>query len=135
MAEKEEKIIHDITDRLSLVEKLLLNSKKSVDKLDKKMTTLDSYKFDAWLDKTDKLTAMVSDQAPKFKVVADIADRMKLMVGVKSELGKAEAQLKIALARIDALTRQVEQLQKDQMTTADLKALEKRLMEAVKKPK
>ncbi len=80
------------------------------------------------IEKAEKLVGRVSH-------LEELTEKVRQNIGIVAELAKPAAQMKIAFARMEALASQVEALKKDMVTTADLKALEKRILDQIKKAK
>jgi ribosomal protein S15P/S13E len=63
--------------------------------------------------------------------IQDVGVKLRQSFGIQKELSSAPVQLKALSARIEAMGKELELAKKDQVSMADLKALEKRIMETM----
>ncbi len=130
------RIIADQQKKLDVFEKLFTAQGASIGELNKQIVKVgqDIHSLEkvmphrSIIEKAEKLVHRVSH-------LEEITEKVRQNVGIVADLAKPVAQMKIAFARMEALASQVEALKKDMVTTADLKALEKRILDQIKKAK
>ena len=109
---------------------------KSLKALTARIDKTGGVSFEEWEQTKGKLvTSEVMAQKERTDALVKIMEKMRTNIGIAPELAKLDTTVKIAMARLEALGKQVEAMQKDQASGADLRALEKRLTEMIKKAK
>lgn len=115
------------------LEKLSAEHQRRLAKLEARLTGMgDPMQAKELETKLAKLLEMIENTRASH---GNLSEKVKQSIMMTAELAKPAGQVKMALAGIAALSKEVEALKKDQVSMADLKALEKRMLEAMKKAK
>ena len=122
----------DTEKRIEVITKMYHAQAGSIDLLTKRMQALSQDDSLALIDKAQKI---VTQGAGRADALEQAFKKLAQNVSVAMDLAKSDVKLKIALARIEAVAAQVEQLAKDHVSRADLVALEKRMIDVIKKSK